>query len=200
MRILVQVFSFLIFLSFATNVHAQEHVSLLKKSVPEWNKWRKQNPGIIPNFRGVDLIKANLQGANLREAQLQEANLIDANLQDAYLQDAYLGRAKLERVNLRFANLRRAVLPDTNLRGAYLGGVKLERAYLRLTNLQDAILVDANLQGANLRGVKNLTCEQINSLRSLDKRTKFPDYIMVKITGKNKWTCKEIKMKNDKQE
>jgi len=99
----------------------QDQVTRLKKSVPEWNAWRKQNPGITPD-----------------------------------LQDA----------NLRKANLRKAIL-------------------------QDAVLYRTDLSGA-----KNLTCEQINSVKSLDKDTEFPDYLEVKITSKNKWTCKEIKKVN----
>ena len=143
MRILVQVFSFLILLSLTTNTHAQEHVSLLKKSVEEWNQWRKQNPEVIPDFRGVNLIKANLQEANLRVVQLQGADLRWADLKGA---------------NLRWAKLN-----------------------------------SANLQKANLQGALNLSCNQINSVKSLDKDTEFPDYIMVKIIEKNKWTCKVTK-------
>jgi hypothetical protein len=37
-------------------------------------------------------------------------------------------------------------------------------------------------------------------VRKLDKETKFPDYLEIKITGENQWTCKEVKKKADKQE
>jgi len=55
--------------------HAQEHVALLKKSVSEWNQWRKQNPGVIPDLRGSDFIKAKLQGVNLQGATSEELSL-----------------------------------------------------------------------------------------------------------------------------
>ena len=130
MRILVNVFSFLIFLSLAANTHAQEHVSLLKKSVEEWNQWRNENPEVTPDLEGASLSKANLAGANLTKANLHMANLFETNL-----------------------------------------------------------------KGAKLQGVKNLNCKQISWVKKLDKKTKFPDYLEVKITGENRWTCKEVKMK-----
>jgi hypothetical protein len=32
-----------------------EHLKLLKRGVDAWNKWRKGNPGIKPNFEGAYL-------------------------------------------------------------------------------------------------------------------------------------------------
>jgi len=153
MRILVQVFSFLIFLSLTTNIHALEHVSLLKKSVQEWNQWRKQNPKVIPNLRGANLQKANLRGAGLQGANLKGAILTEANFQGAYLNEAEF----------------------------------------HFTHLQNV-----NLEGTDLQEAEHLTCNQINSVKSLNKETKFPDNLEVKITGKNKWTGKEVKKENDK--
>ena len=155
MKILVQVFSFLIFLSLTANTHAQENVSLLKESVQQWNKWREKNPGAISDFRGAILRGANLQGANLFMSDLRGASLQGANL--------------------RFANLHNA-------------------------NLQKTDLQDTNLQNSSFRGAKNLSCNQVNSVKSLDQDTKFPNYLEVKITGENQWTCKELKEKIEKQE
>jgi len=147
MRILVQVFSFLLFLSLTANTDAQEHVSLLKKSVEEWNQWREKNPGAFPDLRGANLIEASLQGANLKRANLNSTNLQGATL--------------------------------------YLAG------------LRGADLREANLERANLENTKHLTCEQINSVKSLNNRTNFPDYLEVEITGENKWTCKRVLTGND---
>jgi hypothetical protein len=36
-------------------------------------------------------------------------------------------------------------------------------------------------------------------VKSLDKDTKFPNYLKVKITGENKWTCKEVKKGKQKK-
>ena len=37
-----------------------EHVALLKKGVAAWNAWRRDNPGIRPDFSGADLRGVNL--------------------------------------------------------------------------------------------------------------------------------------------
>jgi uncharacterized protein YjbI with pentapeptide repeats len=46
------------------------HVKILNQGVGVWNKWREENPDIIP-----DLKNADLQGINLNGAKLFEANL-----------------------------------------------------------------------------------------------------------------------------
>ncbi len=33
----------------------QEHVEILKQGVDVWNKWRGDNPAIIPDLSGADL-------------------------------------------------------------------------------------------------------------------------------------------------
>ena len=40
-----------------------EHLAILRQGVMVWNQWRKNNPEIIPDLRGVDL-----RGADLRVA------------------------------------------------------------------------------------------------------------------------------------
>ena len=85
-------------------------------------------------------------------------------------------------------DLREADLQEANFERA-----RLDYANLRNANLTGADLTGADLTGADLQKVKNLTCEQISSVKSLDKETKFPDYSEVKITGENQWTCKEVK-------
>jgi hypothetical protein len=91
--------------------------------------------------------------------------------------------ADLEGANLFMADLRKA-----DLLGANLGKAKLIMA-----DLEGANLFKADLRKAKLLGAKNLTCKQINSVKSLNEETKFPHYLEVKITDDNEWTCKEIK-------
>jgi len=52
-----------------------EHLKILKKGSDHWNKWREENPKIVPNLSGTDLRKANLSKVNLSEANLSEVNL-----------------------------------------------------------------------------------------------------------------------------
>jgi len=185
MRILINVFSFLIFLSLTANAHAQEHVSLLKKSVKEWNQWRKVNPEVIPD----------LEGTNLENANLNNANLTDANLNNANLRGAYFIGSNLKRADLFLANLEGTTLIMSNLQNANLSMAYLKEADLRVANLKGANFTDADLAAARLYKVHDLTCDQINSVKSLNKDTKFPDYLEVKITGRKKWKCKKAKRK-----
>ena len=118
-----------------------EHVKILKEGVEAWNKWREENPGIVPDF-----YRADLSGANLNDANLNDANLNDADLGEADLSGADLGRAELISANLSGANLGRAEFISANLSGAQLGGASLTRA-----DLSGANLSRADLSGASLR-------------------------------------------------
>jgi hypothetical protein len=92
-----------------------EHLAKLKEGVKPWNRWRKLNPEIVPEFRSgrlseeelshANLTKAFLLGADLSEANLSYADLSGANLSGANLSGANLGGATLVRTNLDGANL-----------------------------------------------------------------------------------------------
>ena len=55
-----------------------EHLKILKQGVDAWNKWRVENPGIIPDLEGANLGQADLGGADLRIANLRGADLSEA--------------------------------------------------------------------------------------------------------------------------
>ncbi len=73
-----------------------EQVQLLKRSVPEWNQWRKENPEIVPDLQRTDLYGAYLHGADLHGAYLHGANLYRADLQRTDLEGANLEGANLD--------------------------------------------------------------------------------------------------------
>jgi len=129
----------------------EEQIALLKRSVAEWNEWRKENISIIPNLQ-----YANLQNANLQSADLQNANLRGADLQNVNLRRANLQGADLRDVDLRCANLQNANLRGADLQGADLRDVDLRCANLQNANLRGADLRDAYLQGADLRHTKRI--------------------------------------------
>lgn len=108
-------------------------ISLLKKDVTIWNKWRAHT--ILLEGTNLDLSAANLSGANLSGFNLLQANLIGANLNGT---------------NLSGTDLQGANLSDANLMGANLSGAMLSGALLSKANLSGAILSEANLIGANL--------------------------------------------------
>lgn len=82
-----------------------EHVEILKQGVDTWNKWRADNPDIIPDLSRANLSDTNLSGADLSGANLDGAYLRGANLSGADLHHAGLSGTNLDGVLLRGANL-----------------------------------------------------------------------------------------------
>lgn len=127
-----------------------EHLKILKKGVPQWNKWRYENPSIIPDLSGANLIAthlmkgnfidANLSRTNLSMANLYGAKLNNANLNETCFHEASLDSANLSNSNLSYAILVRAYLFKTNFSGANLTGARLAGAHLVETNLTNTIL------------------------------------------------------------
>lgn len=140
----------------------RDHFERLKLGVYYWNKWRKENPDVIPDLEGAmldganlseaDLSKANLGKAYLRKARLDGAKLIEANLSGAYLIKADLIEVNLSQANLREANLIEANLNKANLNKANLNKANLRGVNLSETSLKSAILTDTELHGATLIG------------------------------------------------
>ena len=126
----------------------EEHLEILKQGVEVWNRWRKENPRIIPDLRDVCLRGANLYLADFSGSQLQ-----GANLSGAQLNSANLSGAQLDTVNLSEANLSNASLEGATLREAILSGVNLSNATLNCATLRGARLDNANLRGADLDDV-----------------------------------------------
>lgn len=122
-----------------------EQLVILYRGVKDWNEWRKENPEIKPDLRGVHLIVAPFSGANLSGVNLSDTDLREANFNATQLINANLSGANLWGASLRDADLREANLSGANLNRAILG-----RADLRYTNLKEANLSGVNLSGANL--------------------------------------------------
>jgi hypothetical protein len=122
-----------------------EQLARIRRSVEEWNAWRKENPLVVADFT-----EADLHGADLQKAQLIEADLFNADLQGADLQGADLILANLYEANLRYAKLIRAHLGSAQLVKADLSGADLQGADLREANLWRANLREAYLDGAQL--------------------------------------------------
>jgi hypothetical protein len=145
-----------------------KYAEQLRRSVDEWNSWRRECSDIDrisqhidlsgvdfsgANLRGADLFGVELRGtdfygADLQGANLQWADLRGSDLRQADLQGAYLYETTLYRANLRGANL-----VDANLHGAHLVEAELEKVNLRGAHLSEADLKGANLYSANLEKV-----------------------------------------------
>jgi hypothetical protein len=151
-----------------------EHLEILKQGVEQWNKWREEHPGLLPdlseaNLMGGDFIEANLAGADLSGANLSMVGLYLANLRGTNLGQASLVRVDLSRADLRGANLARAELSgsnlsDVDLRGADLQQTGLFRVDLRGAKLDAAKLCRADLSAANISGAELGTVEFTHSI------------------------------------
>jgi uncharacterized protein YjbI with pentapeptide repeats len=141
-----------------------EHVAILKQGVEVWNRWRGENPEIVPDLgwdaSRPDLSHLNLTGVNLKESILRGANFKAANLENAILVKANLWSTNLSEsiligADLTGANLRECLLWGSVLDHAVLGYVDFFRtilmdASLKYVNLDEAIFKGANLQNADL--------------------------------------------------
>jgi uncharacterized protein YjbI with pentapeptide repeats len=122
----------------------EEHMARIHQGVAAWNRWRADNPDIMPD----------LVGAGLRGLDLTGANLDDARLKGADLRGTILNRATLVRADLAGANLFKAIVDGANLDGANLSGVRfLECAQLTAArNWQSTSRDDALACGAPIPG------------------------------------------------
>lgn len=139
-----------------------------RKARNAWNLWRRHNPDVEPDLRGVVLPGAhfvhwNFAGAWLDAADLMRANLSDADLRGASLRDAKLMSADLSRAkashadfsdaNCRDARFKGATCTNADFRdGAYLAGADLTDADFRGALLDDASLVATMLRRTKLDG------------------------------------------------
>jgi uncharacterized protein YjbI with pentapeptide repeats len=141
-----------------------EHLAILKQGVEVWNKWRTENPEIIPELKeasiqDIDLSGAFLSQANLSKAYFNKVNLIRSDLYSANLNNTNFYEVDLSHSNLNQANLNKSYLFQINLSGVNLNNATLIRANLMFANLinaniNDSKLGEANLSGAMLSGAK----------------------------------------------
>ncbi|KAA3645349.1 MAG: TIR domain-containing protein [Chloroflexi bacterium] len=143
-----------------------EHLEVLKKGVEVWNKWRLENPNVIPDFEGADLKsfelqKVNLFGSNLKRTNLTRANLREADLKRATLAEADLLAVDMSGADLTMANLTGADISEANFSNARLCYVDLTNARFHRTDLRGtdfymAFFELTMLADLDLRLVKNL--------------------------------------------
>lgn len=153
-----------------------EHLDLLDEGAAKWNRWREQEPELVPDLTGAklsmadlagfDLRSCRLTGAILRRADLGSSLLCEADLTGADLSFAYLGQADLGRglmagaaINtepgtllwLRVSDLSAATIVKADLSGAYLRGARLRHANLQKSRLESTFLFAADLRSAQLQ-------------------------------------------------
>ncbi|MFO0543439.1 MAG: pentapeptide repeat-containing protein [Pseudanabaena sp.] len=196
-----------------------EHLNRLNEGVESWNKWRSDNPHILPILLDVDLSLRNLNGINFSNASLERADLmgtqlIQANLRGARLRNANLcgveylhptdtvNTQRYQTCNLFNADLTDADLTSANLTDAELSNVclvkanlfsaKMYRANLRESNLHQADLTEANLFKADL---SKANLEQSNLIRLQAVETNFTE---ARLTGAciKDWNISQANLNN----
>ena len=151
-----------------------ECISIINRGVADWNRWRTDNPEIIPDLSGADLAERDLEGvnfsgtvlsgANLNSAILRHANLNgvtayrtsffaacldDALLLSAKCNGAVFTRASAIRTNLTSADLRKALIGHHHRNG---GDSISASSPDHNATFAKAILIHAVLDKANLNG------------------------------------------------
>ena len=155
------------------------HVSKVKEGAAAWNKWRKEEPDVMP-----DLGWANLNGLNLDGAVFAKSTLKLAFCKGCSLVSADFSGASMRGVNLEGCDLRDAVFRDANLEGAHMLGADLTGADFTGANLKLANFDGAILRDADLTGAKKLRASQLFSLRDIEN-LKVSDKILEKVKGQS---------------
>jgi hypothetical protein len=129
-----------------------KQLELIRRSVNEWNAWRRANRDVQADLSGADLTETDLHDADVGFANLGGANLQRANLRRATIRFANLHMTNLKSANLRYASLFGGDLRRANLSRADLTEADLVAADLRWSDLSRSELGGANLKAANLSG------------------------------------------------
>jgi uncharacterized protein YjbI with pentapeptide repeats len=130
----------------------KSHLQILERGVAEWNKWRAQNPAVVPSLRRADLAEASLAGVDFNGADLRVIDLSGADLRGAKLRKVNLYRSSLWHANLTDADLSDADLSSSNLNGAILSGTDVTRANLRFCRMTAADVSEATFSGSHVYG------------------------------------------------
>ncbi len=110
----------------------------------------------------VFAVKANMRNAKLRGARLRESDFRNADLRGANLKGGDLRQGNFQRADFRETILAKVNLGDADLRDAQLG-----LADFRGADFSDTKLGGADLRCADLRDTKNLTIEELKTVKTL---------------------------------
>jgi hypothetical protein len=115
-----------------------DHVKILKQGVKTWNKWREDNPDIIPQLSKIDFgdefsFTPSLEGINLSSAYLESSNLFSLTLDSANLERAHLQNVNCYGASFKNVNFNSANLELVNFCLADLDGADFKESYLGST-------------------------------------------------------------------
>ena len=153
-----------------------EHEAILQEGVAAWNRWRLNNPDLVPDLSGAilarkDLPTIDLRRANLTNAVLCGAYLVEANLWKADLSGSNLGHLTVWRTmtdsqtgrtngHMHFvldgADFTDAVLAEATLANARAGAVlfkntNLDRTEFYQATISECLFIDCDLSSTDFR-------------------------------------------------
>ena len=156
-----------------------DHVSKIKQGAAAWNRWRKEEPDVLP-----DLGWANLNGLNLDGVVFAKSVLKLAFCKGCSFVGADFSGASMRGVNLEGCDLRGAVFREANLEGAHMLGADLTGADFAGANLKLANFDGAVLKDADFTGAKKLRASQLFRLKDLEN-LKVSDQILEKVKSQS---------------
>jgi hypothetical protein len=168
-----------------------EHIKILKQGVETWNKWRKENPDVLPDLSDAELIGVNLSHVDLHGANLSCTVFYKADLVNKVFYGTDLSEANLSEANLCASGLIRANLSEANLIGANLSGCELCGANLKGANLTSSNLMLADLRMANLQNADLCVC----CLAGTDLSEAILTGAILFGTGRDDWVIKDVECK-----
>jgi uncharacterized protein YjbI with pentapeptide repeats len=165
----------------------KDHLKELEKGAKSWNRWRKDNPSIMPDLRSsnlwglslqrYDLRNANLSGSELGHVYFQNANLHGADLSCCSLSKADFTEADLSFSYLTGSNLEHALFSRSNLTKCDLSFSRLFWSTFEESNIEQANFTQAIFEETRLLGMDITDASTINksliSTSSLDINTLF---------------------------
>lgn len=143
-----------------------EHFAVLEQGVEAWNKWRKENPEIIPNLNGISIRKIKPQGTMSFEgfaSCLSSKKIDDLKGEDfEKFLDTY-NAYNFDGADLKFADMRGATLKGISFRNANLSHTKFQGADITRCDFSGAVLnyveYDDNMK-CRLANISNCTGSQ----------------------------------------
>lgn len=119
----------------------EKHVKILKQGVKVWNRWRQNNPEIMPDLSRIELSDLRLEGANLVDIDLAQTQLSHCDLSNAFVRGLTMVSATFDSVKLVETDLSTCRLATVD----FIGG-SLEKA-----TFADALMVGARFRNVDLK-------------------------------------------------
>jgi uncharacterized protein YjbI with pentapeptide repeats/DNA-binding XRE family transcriptional regulator len=132
----------------------KKHLKVFRRGITAWNKWRNNNPDVIPELTGIELNTEDLDGINLSKADLRGVKFENVTLNSSVFENANLEGADLKFVSFLSANLSNANFSNANLKYVKFNSSQLIKSSFYKTTLSHISFVFANLNDTNFSNAK----------------------------------------------